>query len=306
VALDDDYAFVGAAGSNEVIAYRLGIDGQPIRVQTLRVPQTVGFGAKIVVDGELLFVSAYDASLPDAAASVSVFSRASDGSYYLADSLRINNVDSSDEFGASLAAHAGRVVVGAPGKNRAYYFERNSDGAWVNRREFYAYVEKGARYGASVAISHDYVAISAPLAKSGGGMVYVFRGSGSEFRHHQHISSFDPEFGASLSMLRMGIPTYQLVIGAPSAVVGRNGAQGKAHIWRLVDDQVWTPLTTITQGSNGRAGDAFGSVVDQTQDTILVGAPLDDSDFVDQGTATFFRVQGEQVSQVNRVSALSE
>jgi trimeric autotransporter adhesin len=108
--------------------------------------------------------------------------------------LKASNLGAGDRFGSAVALYQNTLVVGAPGEasssrdqssddapeaGAAYVFVRDGS-VWSQ----HAYLKapsprNGERFGASVAIYGDSVAVGAPGADGGSGRVFVFRRVGS-------------------------------------------------------------------------------------------------------------------------------
>jgi len=81
------------------------------------------------------------------------------------------------------------------------------------------------------------------------------------------------------------------VIGSPVAIVG-NSTPGSAAVFRRTGG-TWSHVTTLT-ASDGSNFDLFGQSVGLSRDTIVIGAPRADVDFVpNQGAAYVFRRDAE-------------
>ena len=144
------------------------------------------YGKKVVVSGNRIFVSApaaiRDSSEPSPVRSGAVYVFEWNGTTFIQvkkivalDVGGMSNGSAGDRFGDALAADGDRVIIGAPnaavaiggptytGAGRAYLFERNGSGAWVqNRSEFASVLESQLHFGASVAIRGRHFVVGAP------------------------------------------------------------------------------------------------------------------------------------------------
>ncbi|MEM1348081.1 MAG: hypothetical protein AAGI01_05940, partial [Myxococcota bacterium] len=138
------------------------------------------------------------------------------------------------------------------------------------------------RFGSSVAIDGDLLAVGAPLEGSigagvngdqndnsafGAGAVFVFeRDTEDEWKQIAYIKSPEPLRGARFGQA-IALEARRLVVGAPDFDGGR------VYIFEQNDSGVWTYKANImaSQGSGGK----FGTAVDLDGDTLAVGAPED-------------------------------
>src|SRR5271166_1589676 len=136
------------------------------------------------------------------------------------------------------------------------------------------------RFGTSVALSGDdsTMLIGAYYATVGGntaqGKAYVFVKSGTTWIQQQELTSSDgaasDRFGTSVALSSDG---SIMLIGAPAATVGGNGAQGKAYVF-VKSGTTWIQQQELTS-SDGGTSDYFGNSVALSSDgsTMLIGAP---------------------------------
>jgi hypothetical protein len=162
--------------------------------------------------------------------------------------------------------------------------------AHINEQAKIVPVDLGAgdRFGAAVTMHGHHAIVGAPFHDAGaadGGAVYVYLRTGSVWSEEAKIIPADNEagdqFGSSLFM-----HDDILVIGA----VGDddNGLDsGSVYVYSH-SAGVWTEDAKLL-APDGLAGDAFGSAVSMSHESILVGAPLDDTVLgVDAGTVHVF------------------
>lgn len=166
--------------------------------------------------------------------------------------LKASNTDAGDRFAASVALWSDTLLVGAPG-------------------------EASRANGTAVSAADN----SAPNT----GAAYVFVRSNGAWTEQaflkSHASDANDQFGAAVA-----IDGDTLVVGAPSedssaAGVGGNaqddGADGAGAAYVFVSNAGAWSLQAYLKASNPQFGDAFGSAVAISGDTIVVGAPLEDS-----------------------------
>jgi len=253
--------------------------------------------------------------------------------------LKASNTEAGDQFGGSVAVSGDTVVVGAwaersnaTGVNgdqsnnsamdagAAYVFVRNAD-TWSQQ----AYLKAsntgaGVFFGHAVAVSGDTVVIGAYSESSGAigsGAAYVFVRNGVTWSQQAYLKASNPGdtdyFGYSVA-----VSGDTVVVGAlkeDSSTRGVNGDQtnnnaedaGAAYIF-VRDGVTWSQQAYL-KASNTGADDHFGTVVAISGDTVVVGAPQEDSgatgvngdqgdnSIVDSGAAYVFIRNGVTWSQ---------
>ncbi|QDU86628.1 hypothetical protein Pla163_37790 [Planctomycetes bacterium Pla163] len=155
-------------------------------------------------------------------------------------------------------------------------------------------------FGSRVAVSGTTIAIAAygedsrakgvngdeaDNSASGSGAVYVFTRSGSSWIQEAYLkpsnTGYEDAFGASLAL-----DGDTLVVGATledsaATTIDGNGADntadaaGAAYVF-VRSGSTWTQQAYL-KPSNAQAGDLFGASVDVDGDTVVVGAPNEDS-----------------------------
>ena len=157
--------------------------------------------------------------------------------------------------------------------------------------------EAGDEFGGSIALSGDTLAVGVPNEDgddSGGeddsGAVYIFvRNSGVWSQQGLPLKALDlaagDQFGAAVAL-----DGDTLAIGAPQFESGATANTGKVYIFTRTG-ATWTQQTTI-EGSTG-ADDNFGLSLALDNDTLVVGAPLEDAGGItDSGAVYIFTGSG--------------
>lgn len=234
-----------------------------------------------------------------------------------------------DYFGASVALDAhvpaggtSRViaVVGAPGRSEqrggAYVYDRApgglpqnqsigtfpNTGISLNPTGVYA-LSAGDRFGTAVAVRGRLVAVGAPGARDGRGVVHFWQrnspaGSPSPFSY-QYLGYFkapdgEPNDGLGMSLsiaptVTAGEVGYTVTIGAPNADVptstGIRNQAGKVYIVRKPLNQEGAELLQIRAASEPASGDAFGSSVSSIPGRAAIGIPFNDASGLNSGKA---------------------
>jgi hypothetical protein len=252
------------------------------------------FGSSVSLNGDTVVVGAHyddDNGLQSGSAYVFVRSgstwteqaklRASDGAVY-------------DYFGHSVSVSGGTVVVGAHGDDdngSSYVFER-SGSAWTEEAKLTA--SDGAvwdDFGWSVSVSGDTAVVGTDTDTDGSAYVFVRTGSSpsSTWSEQAKLSASDgaawDNFGWSVS-----VSGDTAVVGAYWAD-GSVSASGGAYVF-VRSGSLWTEQAKLT-ASDGAAGDDFGRSVSVSGETVVVGAPHDNDNGSNSGSAYVFEAPWE-------------
>jgi hypothetical protein len=302
---------VGSPGANALMVYQRTPADEFVLSDELSGEEgfTFGLGVDVDLDGSFVAISADGrdrASSTATSAQVIVFRRA-ELSWQLASVVNPASGSLGQKYPVALQGNK-ELLVGVPHANSVQHYVVEGDGRWYWKKTISAPISCVAcKFGTAVDIEGNAVLVGAPAAESGKGHAYLLTRSGTEdFRVFASLPQRGREFGADVALVTSGQWLWAIV-GAPLTQVGSNVAQGQAFMFAGSAELLnWFPQGVLDQGSNGRAGDSFGhSVSFGSERLALVGAPLDDSDFIDQGTATFFRYGSTGWSYESRVSALT-
>jgi hypothetical protein len=289
------------------------------------------FGMAVALDGDTLAVGApgeasnatgINGNESDDSASgagaVYVFTRTA-GVWTQEAYIKASNTQAAYQFGARVALSGDTLVVGSPGEasdatgvggdelnmnapeaGAVYVFTRTA-GVWTQQ----AYVkasntEASDHFGEQVALSGDTLAVGASdedssstgingnetdNAAADSGAAYVFTRSGVTWSQQAYIKASNTDaldaFGSALSL-----SGDTLVVGAPeedSMTTGINGDDsdnseleaGAAYVFTRIAG-LWGQ-TDYLKASTVDPGDNFGDSVWLDTDTLLVGAPNEDS-----------------------------
>lgn len=209
-----------------------------------------------------------------------------------------------DTLGHTIDVSGDTIVVGARADNSnlgsAYVYRRAGGGAWSQEAKLAdALGATGQQLGFSVSISGDVIAAGAPEPFNpfnppvGSGSVYIYRRAGVNWSEEDQFTPTggqqNDQFGYSVS-----IDGNRAAIGArgdqPSGAGQRFDGQGSAFIFENSGGN-WTQDEKIVAG-DAAAGDRFGSAISLSGDFVVIGAPGDDDNGVDSGSAYVFRRQG--------------
>jgi len=335
--IDGDAFNDNASGSGAVFVFRRDAAGTWMPEAYLKASNAEyfdDFGTSIALSGDTLAVSAFhedsasdgiDGDQSDNGAvdsgAVYVFTRDAFGIWTQQAYLKASNVDAGDGFGAAIALDGDTLVIGAPledssaigvdgdptdnasrDSGAAYVFVRDGSGTWSQA----AYLKAsntgaGDRFGQSVALSGDSLAIGAPYeaSKTTGidgdqtnnswseaGAAYIFtRSAAGIWSQHAYVKASNTgsgdRFGEALAM-----SADSLVVGAPledSAARGINGFQadnkalnsGAAYIFGRSADGTWTQQAYV-KSDNSESQDQFAYTL-AIHDALIVAGALEDS-----------------------------
>jgi uncharacterized repeat protein (TIGR01451 family) len=256
-----------------------------------------GYGSSVSVDVDTAVVGAPGDDDPiagDGTGAAYVYVRAG-AAWVLQQKLTALDRAPDDNFGASVAISGETIVVGAPGDDdtvggadagSAYVFRR-TNGVWSELGKLLAPdLAASDAFGSAVAVFAGTALIGAPsgdsgVADSGSAYVFLFDPVAVTVPTFQaeliaSDAAADDEFGAAVS------------IDGETAVVGAWGDDdgGAAYVF-VRADTLWTEQQKLT-ASDELAGDEFGRSVGVSGDTVVVGAPGDDDDDPNAGSAYLF------------------
>ncbi len=241
--------------------------------------------------------------------------------------VKASNAEASDSFGAAVAISGDTMVIGAPWESgggpgvngdqasnslpasgAVYVFVREA-GVWTQR----AYLKAsdptaGSRFGSSVAIEGDRIAVGS-FAYPGGGAVYVFSRQGATWRQEARVVAPNREnldnFGASIALsgttLLIGAHHEDSASGGINGNQANNGAAsaGAAYVFEReiitfngLPVAVWS-LQAYLKATHPEVEDQFGWSVALDGDTAVVGAINED------GSATGVNGNANDNSLVN-------
>jgi hypothetical protein len=228
--------------------------------------------------------------------------------------LKASNTGAGDRFGFSVAVSGDTVVVGAIWEDSnatevngnqadnsalesgaAYVFVRNGT-TWSQQAYLKASNNRGGViFGGSVAVSEDTVVVGSEFEASfsGGddyskphsGAAYVFVRNGTTWSQQAFLKAFNAPTYANFGSA-VAVSGDSVVIGAAnedSGATGVNGNQadrsaldsGAAYVF-FRNGTTWSQQAYL-KASNTGANDSFGASVAVSGDTVVVGAPQEDS-----------------------------
>ncbi|NBC30356.1 MAG: hypothetical protein GVY29_10240 [Spirochaetes bacterium] len=226
-----------------------------------------------------------------------------------------SDIAGADNFGYSVAVDGDYAIVGSRydddnGTNSggAYIFHRTGPNSWDAGTKIIA--PDGAdsdQFGTSVAISGGYAIVGAPIddidvdgdttEESGVGSAYIFQRTGTNsWDTGTKIVASDgaaiDRFGKSVS-----IDGDYAIVGSRLSDIDVDGDTtaeqdvGAAYIFRRTGTNSWVEDAQLL-ASDGEADDEFGLSVAIEGEYAIVGAPLNDDNATNAGSAYIFRRTG--------------
>ncbi|PPK88125.1 putative secreted protein (Por secretion system target) [Neolewinella xylanilytica] len=204
----------------------------------------------------------------------------------------------SASLGSSADIDGNYAVVGAPqdingGKvtGAAYVYHRAPTGWQLVGKVVPGDAKDGDRFGTSVIIRGQYVVVGAPDHDAGGknaGAVYGFALSGKNLFQVAKVVAADraagDQFGESLAA------TYDRLFVGASGVDGAYSNTGACYAYRLVGTNFY--LEQKLESSDAVTGQQFGSSVDVSGGTLIVGAYRDNTLASAAGAAYIWKYSG--------------
>jgi hypothetical protein len=196
-------------------------------------------------------------------------------------------------FGNSVAIDGNTIVVGAPGttiggnprQGSAYVFVEPAQG-WTNMTQTAELAASdgyvGDNLGNSVSISNNTIAAGAPYASVGSnyeqGAAYVFVQPANGWINMTQTAKLTASDGASGDILGVAVNIYgnTVAAGASEATVDGDPSAGAAYVF-VESNNGWSDMTQTAKltATDAAMDDYFGSAIDMTSNTIVVGAPSD-------------------------------
>lgn len=219
-------------------------------------------------------------------------------SYLPSTRLTASDAQRDDYFGWSVGADGAYLVTGLPYDNTGVTLTPGS--AYVFRRDGSSWSQviklvppDGVdfdTFGESIAIDSGLIVVGAPERDGGRGSIYLFRESAGSWNFETRLEASDRQasarFGASVA-----VRGDDILVGSP----GAQGSRGAAYVFRRSGGS-WTQQQRLA-AADAAANDLFGRSVAIDGDTALIGAPLRDESFSNQGAAYLFTRSGSSWTQ---------
>jgi hypothetical protein len=307
----DIYAKASNTGEGDFYGYSVAVSGDTVAVGSRwEKSDATGVNGDEVND------------LAVASGAVYVFRRDSVGTWVQEAYIKASNTAVGDEFGFAIALSGNSLAVGAPEEDSAssgingieaddsalssgavYVFRRDGSGMWSQE----AYIkasnpDTGDKFGRSVALSGDKLAVGAPFEDSdaegvdgndaddssmNSGAVYLYvRDSLGAWSQDAYTKAFNTDnedlFGWSVALsgdtLAGGAPNEDSDASGVDGNGALNTSMESGAVYTFIQDSqgLWSQEAYI-KASNTDEGDAFGYSVALAGDTLAVGAYTEDS-----------------------------
>lgn len=232
------------------------------------------FGRSIGIDGSTFLVGA--------AESVYVFTQIADGQSWTAVQKFLPDSDDTPfSFGEMITLTNDTAFIGAPWSEPGivYVFERSTDGnTWHETQRLTADDSSpDGLFGTSAGLGEDVALVGNPWAErqndEARGAVYVFEEDAAEstWRETQILTASNPDtddwFGHSVTLV-----DDIAVVGAPKAENEHDVTTGAIYLFERIADGTWKERQKLDPGNKAVKG-MFGATVEQSENTLLVGAP---------------------------------
>ena len=217
-----------------------------------------------------------------------------------------SDAQAGDWFGTGVALSGTNAVLGAQFEDAggndagAYYFYQYDGNNWVELNKILpSDIDPADNNGGSaVAMSNNYAIGGTQYEDTGGlskGSAYFFEFDGSNWSEMQKVQASDgvsgDAFGASVD------------IDGTIAMMGaiNNNGRGAVYFFKF-DGSTWNEIQKITP-SDGAAGDNFGCSISIDGTNAIIGARTEDDKGTDAGAVYYFKYDGVNWNEVNKVTA---
>lgn len=248
------------------------------------------FGFSVSIDGDYAIVGArWDDDNGSYSGSAYIY-QFNDTEWVQQTKILPSDGASNDSFGFSVSIDGDYVVVGALFDNdkgnysgSAYIFHR-VDSEWIQQSKLLA--SDGASidlFGISVSISGDYAIVGA-VNDDDKGAAYLFRRYGSIWIQQTKLTASPRKYGDYFGV-SVSLDENYAVVGANFNDDGGYNA-GSAYVF-CRSGSTWIQQTKLIAGDSA-SEDLFGTSVSIDNDNIVVGAPYNDDNRINSGTAYIF------------------
>ena len=302
VSIWGDYVIVGAygdddkgSGSGSAYIFKRDESGWNEQAKLIAVDGAADdiFGRSVSIWGDHAVIGAYkDDDDGSESGSAYIFKRT--GNYWFQEvKLTAGDGAAGDWFGYPVAIRGSCIVTGAHGDDNqsgsAYVFKHNGTN-WVPDAKLRANDAATEDYfGVSVSLDRDYIVIGSADDDKGrdSGSVYVFTLDGGNWIQDAKLTAGD---GAADDWFGRFVSCWGDYIAVSSHWDDDNGSKsGSAYIFKR-DGSQWSDEAKLTAG-DGTSGEMFGVPVCIHDDYIVSGAPLDDDNGSESGSAYLYRLE---------------
>ncbi len=281
--INENYIIIGAPLENSQeeltgAAYlysRDDLSSIQTKIEVLNIAKFSRFAASIALEGNTIAIGApgkmYALREPG---EVYLYTIEANNSVALQQKIKASDASMMDMFGSSLSINSSHVVVGAPGHpsegtakvGAAYLFKKETNGTLTEVHTFIPPTSHyGQSFGSAVAMSGNYVAVSA-CCDDIGGSVYLYKldasGSNATLITQLH-SNENNRFGTSIDLKE-----DTLIVGSYSL------NEGRIYHYKIETDDILTLRENIRNVANESVA-YFGYKVSIGNDYIISGTPND-------------------------------
>lgn len=237
----------------------------------------------IAIDGDTLIVGAPTQTLRSdvpaeyATGSVFVFERNTDGSWSETAIIRPDVLQEGDQFGTGVDLQADTMVVGAPGRDEVFVFDR-TENSWVLSDTLATTSDKSDHhFGISVAIEGERIAVGSGWNwnREGDGDVHTFTRTpeNSGWAVERVLTADQPLLGEVVAM-NGSILAARARTNDPPVPDGDYQASGQPGLVVLFDLKTGELLNSIRlQGKSDGKQPLYGRVLAMSEHWLLTGAP---------------------------------
>ena len=266
------------------------------------------FGWSVAIDGNYAIVGAYgedhdefDGAPLAKAGSAYIFERGEDGIWVQVQKIVAADRAADDEFGWSVAIHGTTAIVGAHIDDKdefglgsfyhagsAYIFDRSEVGVWNQTQKIVApdrspgivyapdHEDWNDRFGESVAIWNDYIAVGGPFASK----AYAFEKIGGTWTCVSYLTY--PGISWLDRAAPVSIDSTTILLGAQTEDTNADGLEsimnsGGAAVFKRTGVETWTFAQKLSP-SDRDAGDHFGYSVSIDGNFLAIGTHSDNHD----------------------------
>ncbi len=208
----------------------------------------------------------------------------------------------SDQFGLAVATSGDTIIVGAPydadngSRTGAAYIFRYNGSTWVEEQKLTASDgEAWDEFGLSVDISGETAIVGAWGDWGDGvgnntGAAYVFRYNGSSWVEEAKLMASDGAAEDELGVYDAVAISGDIAMAGAHGHDGAGNNAGAVYVFEF-NGSTWIQVQKLL-ASDAADGDGFGSPVDLSGGTAIIGASGNDDDGVNSGSAYVFHYNG--------------
>jgi hypothetical protein len=178
--------------------------------------------------------------------------------------------------------------------------QKSMVGGWIEVQNIHSSDgASGDIFGCAVALSGDTALITAPWNDDNGtdsGSAYVFIRTGTTWTQQAILLTSDGAAGDQFGYFA-SLDGNTALIGAPAD----DSSRGSAYVFTRTGT-TWTQQQKLL-ASDGAAGDNFGTFNTLSGDTAFIGAPFDDDNGTNSGSAYVFTRTGTTWTQQQKLLA---